>query len=173
MKRIEQNIPKLYLIVILRWMLLIMPKEYINRLISPDKRATVLSVKNMIGRFLFTIIGPFIGWTRDAYTFKTAFLPAGGAFFCLAVDWRWCFCESIGSFERRKAFASGRIPNRRFQKRFCTFNINQSSILLHPLFFLIISIFFVLSYMNYPIFFVLPYNIYRFTEIQQGDYGSD
>ncbi len=102
MKRIEQNIPKLYLIVILRWMLLIMPKEYINRLISPDKRATVLSVKNMIGRFLFTIIGPFIGWTRDAYTFKTAFLPAGGHFSA----WRWI---GAGVFAK----VSGRLSGER------------------------------------------------------------
>jgi MFS family permease len=57
-----------------------MLKEYINRLISSEKRATVLSVKNMIGRLLFTIIGPFIGWAADAYTFKTAFLFAGGIF---------------------------------------------------------------------------------------------
>jgi len=58
-----------------------MLKEYVNRLISSDKRATVLSVKNMFGRLFFTIIGPFIGWMKDAWSFKQAFLLAAGIFF--------------------------------------------------------------------------------------------
>ncbi len=57
-----------------------MLKEYVNRLISSDKRATVLSVKNMFGRLLFTIVGPFVGWMKDAWSFKQAFLLAAGIF---------------------------------------------------------------------------------------------
>jgi MFS family permease len=58
-----------------------MLKEYINRLISSDKRATVLSVKNMFGLLFFTFIGPFVGWMKDAYSFKQAFFLAAGIFF--------------------------------------------------------------------------------------------
>ncbi len=57
-----------------------MLKEYVNRLITSDKRATVLSVKNMIGRLIFTLVGPVVGWAGDAWSFKTAFLLAGGIF---------------------------------------------------------------------------------------------
>ncbi len=57
-----------------------MLKEYINRLTSSDKRATVLSVKNMFGRLLFTFIGPFVGWMKDVWSFKQAFLLAAGIF---------------------------------------------------------------------------------------------
>ncbi|RQW07551.1 MFS transporter, partial [candidate division KSB1 bacterium] len=58
-----------------------MLKEYVNRLISSDKRATVLSVKNMMGRLVFTVIGPFVGWMKDIYSFRTAFLFAACLFF--------------------------------------------------------------------------------------------
>ncbi|MBN1482361.1 MFS transporter [candidate division KSB1 bacterium] len=57
-----------------------MLKDYVNRLTSSDKRATVLSVKNMMGRLFFTIIGPFIGWIKDVYSFQWAFLIAAVTF---------------------------------------------------------------------------------------------
>ena len=34
--------------------------DYINRLVSSDIRATVLSVKNLVGRLMFVILGPTI-----------------------------------------------------------------------------------------------------------------
>jgi MFS family permease len=52
-------------------------KDYVNRLISSDIRATVLSVKNLMGRLVFSIIGPIIGWLTDLYSLKLAFLVAG------------------------------------------------------------------------------------------------
>ena len=55
-----------------------MLKDYVNRLTSSDKRATVLSVKNMMGRLFFSILGPFVGWIKDVYSFQEAFLIAAG-----------------------------------------------------------------------------------------------
>ena len=55
-------------------------KDYVNRLITTDKRATVLSVKNMLGRSVFTVFGPFVGWVNDVYSLKSALLLSGGLF---------------------------------------------------------------------------------------------
>jgi MFS family permease len=55
-------------------------KDYVNKLISSDIRATVLSVKNMVSRLIFAIIGPFIGWTADVYTLPYALLLSGSLF---------------------------------------------------------------------------------------------
>ena len=57
--------------------------DYINRLISSDIRATVLSVKNLAGRLFFSIIGPFIGWLNDLYSLSFAFMVAGTTFLIL------------------------------------------------------------------------------------------
>ena len=60
-------------------------KNYINQLITSDKRATVLSVQGLVGRFAFSVIGPFIGWTKDAYSLSTAMLLSGAIFMCLGI----------------------------------------------------------------------------------------
>ncbi len=57
-----------------------MLKDYVNRLITSDKRATVLSVKSMMGRLFFSIIGPFVGWAKDVYSFQEAFFYRRGYF---------------------------------------------------------------------------------------------
>ena len=54
--------------------------DYINRLVSSDVRATVLSVKNLVGRLMFVILGPIIGWVNDTYSLATAFLVLGITF---------------------------------------------------------------------------------------------
>ena len=56
-------------------------KDYINQLIGSDIRATVLSVKQLIGRMIFNIIGPFIGWINDLYTLQIALFMTGIIFF--------------------------------------------------------------------------------------------
>ncbi|OGE81214.1 MAG: hypothetical protein A3H72_03530 [Candidatus Doudnabacteria bacterium RIFCSPLOWO2_02_FULL_48_8] len=56
-------------------------KDYVNRLISSDIRATVLSIKNLIARLIFAIVGPFVGWAADAYSIQTAFFLSGILFF--------------------------------------------------------------------------------------------
>ena len=53
---------------------------YINSLISSDKRATVLSVGNLLVRLIFSCLGPVIGWIADSYSLSHAFLIAAGIF---------------------------------------------------------------------------------------------
>ena len=60
-------------------------KDYINKLISSNMRATVLSVKNLFGRLVFAIIGPFIGWVTDLYSLQIALLTSGSVFVVLGV----------------------------------------------------------------------------------------
>ncbi len=54
--------------------------DYINGLVSSDVRATVLSVKNLIGRLIFTVLGPIVGWVSDAYSLKAALVSLGMTF---------------------------------------------------------------------------------------------
>lgn len=60
-------------------------KDYINQIISPKYRATVLSVQGMAQKLLFTIFGPLIGWVNDLYSFQTAMLVSGGILLSLGV----------------------------------------------------------------------------------------
>lgn len=53
---------------------------YINSLISSDKRATVLSVGNLLVRLIFSCLGPVIGWIADSYSLSHAFQIAAGIF---------------------------------------------------------------------------------------------
>jgi len=48
--------------------------DYINRCVASDIRATVLSVKNLIGRLMFTILGPLVGLVSENYSLSIAFL---------------------------------------------------------------------------------------------------
>lgn len=52
-------------------------RTYINRITESDVRATVLSVRNFIIRFLFAILGPFYGWITDRWGLSSALLIAG------------------------------------------------------------------------------------------------
>lgn len=54
--------------------------DYINGLISSDVRATILSVKNLVGRCVFVIVGPLAGWASDAYSLQSALLLSGSIF---------------------------------------------------------------------------------------------
>ncbi len=58
-------------------------KDYVNRIINSEIRATILSIKGLTSRLLFVIIGPFAGWLSDFYGLQTAFLILGGIFFLL------------------------------------------------------------------------------------------
>ncbi len=55
-------------------------KDAINRVTASHIRATVLSVKALIARLIFAIIGPFVGWISDVYTLQTALLISGSMF---------------------------------------------------------------------------------------------
>jgi uncharacterized membrane protein (UPF0182 family) len=55
----------------------------VNRLTPSEIRATVLSVKNMIQRIFFAIIGPIMGYISDSYSLKIALFTSGIAFLFL------------------------------------------------------------------------------------------
>jgi MFS family permease len=52
-------------------------KDYINRIITSDIRATVLSVTSLVRRLIFSIFGPVIGWISDLYSLSTALMLCG------------------------------------------------------------------------------------------------
>jgi MFS family permease len=54
--------------------------SYINRLVSTEIRATVMSTKNLVGRLIFSIVGPLAGWINDAWSLKIALVSSGLAF---------------------------------------------------------------------------------------------
>ena len=60
-------------------------KDYINRLTTSNIRATVLSVRNFTIRFLFAVLGPFLGWYSDKFSIKTALWLAGIIFFTISI----------------------------------------------------------------------------------------
>lgn len=70
--------------------------DYINGLVPSEIRATVLSVKNLVGRLIFSIVGPIIGWTVDAYSLKTALAISGATFLVFGL-------VSLAFMMRRKA----------------------------------------------------------------------
>ena len=51
--------------------------DYINGLVTSDVRATILSVKNLVGRLIFSIVGPFVGWANDAISLRVALTTSG------------------------------------------------------------------------------------------------
>lgn len=59
-------------------------KDYVNRLVSSDMRATVLSIKNLVGRGIFAVVGPLIGWLTDVYSLQLALASSGIIFFIFA-----------------------------------------------------------------------------------------
>lgn len=59
--------------------------NYINGLIPSDVRATVLSVKNLVGRVMFSVIGPLVGYVSDVFSLKAALLSSGGTFLVLGL----------------------------------------------------------------------------------------
>jgi MFS family permease len=58
-------------------------KTYINGLVSSEERATILSVKSLVCRMMFAIIGPLLGWMHDAYSLSWA-LGLGGMIFAFS-----------------------------------------------------------------------------------------
>ncbi|MDP2812637.1 MAG: MFS transporter [bacterium] len=61
-------------------------KDYVNRLVSSDMRATVLSIKNLVGRFIFAVMGPIVGYAADVYTLRAALAASGIIFFVLSAS---------------------------------------------------------------------------------------
>ncbi len=59
--------------------------DYINRCVDSDIRATVLSVKSLVGRLMFIVVGQMAGWVSGAYSLSTAFLACGVTFLLFGV----------------------------------------------------------------------------------------
>lgn len=55
-------------------------KSYINGLVSPKERATILSVQSLAGRVMFASIGPFMGWVHDEYSLQAVMIACGALF---------------------------------------------------------------------------------------------
>ncbi len=53
--------------------------DYLNRLVWSDKRATVMSIRNLFSRFLFSVTSPAIGALVDIYDVQTALIATGAA----------------------------------------------------------------------------------------------
>jgi MFS family permease len=60
-------------------------QDYINKRIPSAKRATVLSIKNMVNSLLFIVVSPLLGHLVDAYTLPTALLWMGAVLAALAL----------------------------------------------------------------------------------------
>ncbi len=48
-------------------------KDYVNKRVTSDRRATILSTMSFIQNGVFIIFSPFIGWISDIYSVQTAF----------------------------------------------------------------------------------------------------
>lgn len=57
--------------------------DYINCLIDSEVRATILSVKNLLARLLFSGVGPIVGWVHDSVSLAAALLGSGIFFLAL------------------------------------------------------------------------------------------
>lgn len=58
----------------------------IQNLISSDVRATIFSIKNLIARLMFSVLGPFIGWINDDFSLKMALLVTGIIFLLAGIS---------------------------------------------------------------------------------------
>ena len=56
-------------------------KAYIHELVPSQMRATSLSINSFLRRFIFVVLGPFIGWFADVYSLHNAFLLSASIFF--------------------------------------------------------------------------------------------
>ncbi len=59
-------------------------KDYVNREVQSKMRATILSIKNLAFRIVFSILSPFVWYFADIYDLKIAFLVSSIIFFILS-----------------------------------------------------------------------------------------
>ena len=59
--------------------------DYINGLIPSEIRATILSIKSLVGRAMFSIIGSLVGYVSDVFSLKAALLSSGATFLVLGL----------------------------------------------------------------------------------------
>ncbi len=64
---------------------LIVFQDFVQKLISSDRRATVLSIMSFFRRGIFFVFVPFLGWVTDVYSIQTAFLCSAVIVFVFSV----------------------------------------------------------------------------------------
>lgn len=79
----------LFVFYLVRGMATVVFKNYINLYTPSEIRATILSVRNLIIRISFAVIGPLLGWMTDHISLKMAFVLAGIIYFFAAVGAAW------------------------------------------------------------------------------------
>jgi hypothetical protein len=82
-------LPLLFILYLVRGINGPVLNDYINKVVSSDIRATVMSVKSLVGRLMFTILGPIAGYVNDAYSLSDAFLVCGLTFFSFGTLFLW------------------------------------------------------------------------------------
>ncbi|MBP5365863.1 MAG: MFS transporter [Bacteroidales bacterium] len=70
-------------------------KDYVNRMTSSDIRATVLSLRSLIIRGMFVLVGPFFGTMTDTYGIENAFIILGLAFIVITMAGISLFLKAI------------------------------------------------------------------------------
>ncbi len=60
-------------------------KDYLNKLTESNVRATILSVRNLVIRVIFSILSPFLGWYTDKISLLSALILAGILFFIFSL----------------------------------------------------------------------------------------
>lgn len=57
--------------------------DYVNRETESNVRATILSVKSLVGRIFYAIFAPIVGWLVDLYTLSQTFIIIGTIVFAV------------------------------------------------------------------------------------------
>ena len=70
-------------------------KDYINRITTSDMRATVLSIRSLIIRTLFAVIGPLFGYMTDRLSLNQAFIIIGLVFMVVTGSGIFLFLRSL------------------------------------------------------------------------------
>jgi MFS family permease len=74
---VREGLLFLFLFYIVRGLATPVFKNYINQYSSDHMRATILSVRNLIIRIIFAVVGPLLGWMIDNAGLNLAFIAAG------------------------------------------------------------------------------------------------
>lgn len=59
-------------------------QDFIQKITTSDRRATVISIQSFLVRGIFLILAPFLGWITDFYNIQIAFLIAAALLFILS-----------------------------------------------------------------------------------------
>lgn len=59
--------------------------DYVQRECKDGERATVLSINALVGRLVFSVCSPFLGWIADVWNFQTAFAASAVVFGILSM----------------------------------------------------------------------------------------